>query len=289
MIKYLIVCHGFIGDCLFASSIAKALKKWKGEEVKLDYLIPVIQPYTLLMANPNINNVWVSEAKTKDYDIVVNLRQVDQQFPATLQFQAMSGIPAEHRCVDYTIYLPKDMPADGGKGFHEKPVLGIPKNWIEKSFKFTEDEYWRGIDVPHMGYGGKKHDIEYIKRELSRDFEIYEFGLEAGIGQFDKRAANPLAYAQMAVNIKKHCHMVLGPEGGLTNLSAGLDIQTVITTDFIWQLYGPNGIMRKLQNPMMGPLTYFPGRDHVHIQPFADEDEIINTVKKAYHDSRFTN
>ena len=51
MEKILVKCTGFIGDTLFASSIAKKLKEQDPFRV-VDFTIPVAQPLELLNNNP---------------------------------------------------------------------------------------------------------------------------------------------------------------------------------------------------------------------------------------------
>ena len=279
MNSYLIQCPGFIGDQFFASSVADALKEWKPDAI-IDMLLPVVQPKYLLEANPNIRHAFFgNELSSYKNSHFISLPTIDQSLAATLQFQRAANIPEEYWQLSYRVW-------DCGNSQFPlppvfiKPVLGVVRSWPEKSFKFTREEYAQGIDTPNLGYGGKKHDIEYILKELRKDFQVILFGLDANVSQHSAEASNPRSFANMAWEIKYFCDFFLGPEGGLTNLAAGAGVRTAITTDFIWQLYGPNGIMRKIERPAMGPRTYFPNNNHLHIQPFADEDEIISTVRK---------
>ena len=71
MQKILIKCTGFIGDILFASSIAKKLKE-QNKECTVDYSIPVSQPLELLYNNPYIDNVFLdSNINEADYERVI--------------------------------------------------------------------------------------------------------------------------------------------------------------------------------------------------------------------------
>ena len=58
--KILIKTYGFIGDILFASSIAQKLKEQYGNDCIVDYCIGFPQPYKLLKNNPWIDNVYLS-------------------------------------------------------------------------------------------------------------------------------------------------------------------------------------------------------------------------------------
>ena len=62
MEKILVKCTGFIGDILFASSIARKLKE-QSNNITIDYSIPVAQPLELLFNNPYIdNNIGLTDA-----------------------------------------------------------------------------------------------------------------------------------------------------------------------------------------------------------------------------------
>ena len=58
--KCLIVTHGFFGDIIFASSIAKKLKE-EDQFDEVDYLIGFPQVERLMQNNPHISNVYVSD------------------------------------------------------------------------------------------------------------------------------------------------------------------------------------------------------------------------------------
>ena len=56
---------------------------------------------------------------------------------------------------------------------------------------------------------------------------------------------------------------MIGGESGLINLAAGVKgTKTIITGDYVHQLYGWNGVMRKLKEPKLGPEFYFGGDKH---------------------------
>ena len=46
-------------------------------------------------------------------------------------------------------------------------------NWEERSFAFNEDEYKLGIDVPDLGYGGKRRNISKIIDQLQQHNDLY--------------------------------------------------------------------------------------------------------------------
>jgi hypothetical protein len=281
--KLLIKTTGFIGDILFATSIAKKAKLEHGIE-EVDYLINLRQPKLLMMVNPYIHIVHVNKLHPFDrtYDFEVTMPLVDQSEPATIQFQRMAGIAEPE--VDYEVYTVQSYDDEAQQWIWDRmslserrPVVGYVVNWIDKSFEFTPEEYARGVDVPHLGYGGRKHDIPRVIKELSKHFFMVPIGLPSGVGQFDPKANDASSYAYTA-SLVKACDFVIGPEGGLTNLAAGVGTTCIMATDFVWQLYGPNGLFKRLESPAMGPKTYFPDADHVHLDPFLDTDGIISAI-----------
>jgi hypothetical protein len=292
-VNILVLCRGFIGDVLFASSLAKKLRQ-KYPNSRVDYVIPVIQPLYLLQQNPYIDNVYTgipAHTNNLEYNMYIEIPVVDQRYPATIQMQAAAGI--EDQDSEYTVYtLPEhDKEAKqwlreyraANKSPHQpdyfaRPVIAYQRNWYEKSFLFTKEEYDRAVDVPHMGYGGKKRNIDYIIQELSKDCLMVPVGLPDGYSQFDQKAADPKLYSQTA-SIIKHCDFFLGSEGGLSNLAAGVGTVSIITTDFIWQLYGPKGIIKQIEAPQMGPATYFPDCGHKHLDPFITDERLIGYVQ----------
>lgn len=282
--KLLIKTTGFIGDILFATSIAKKAKLEHGIE-EVDYLINLRQPKLLMMVNPYIHIVHVNKLHPFDrtYDFEVTMPLVDQSEPATIQFQRMAGIA--HPEVGYEVHTVQSYDDEAQQWIWDRmalserrPVVGYVVNWIDKSFEFNPEEYARGVDVPHLGYGGRKHDIPRVIKELSKHFFMVPIGLPSGVGQFDPKANDASSYAYTASLIKA-CDYVIGEEGGITNLSAGVGTKTIITTSFIAQLYWKNGCMRKIADPKMGPAVYFPDAGHSHLSPFLDTDGIIHNIK----------
>ena len=91
--RCLIITHGFFGDILFASSIAKKLKD-ENQFGIVDYLIGFPQMKRLMENNPYIDSVFVSERTSpspvnsnisfSSYDKIVELRPltfIEPPFP----------------------------------------------------------------------------------------------------------------------------------------------------------------------------------------------------------------
>jgi hypothetical protein len=57
--KILIKAMGFIGDNLFATSVAKKLKYKHDGLCEVDLLLSVAQPFELISMDPHIDNVYL--------------------------------------------------------------------------------------------------------------------------------------------------------------------------------------------------------------------------------------
>lgn len=271
---------GFLGDILFASSVAEPLKK-KYDHVR--FVFRFLAPYELIKNNPFIDSAFVMQETPTIADgwDVFTLGEVNQSIPVTIQFQQKCGI--ENPTLGYTVYtnesydiLAKNYVEDV-KTTTRKKVIAVQSNWEERTFGFTPEEYKRGIDIPPLGYGGRRRRILDILNALSKKYSLIEVGLPAGtrngsLGLFDTPTYS------MTASIIKHCDWMIGGEGGLTNLAAGVGTKTVITGDFIHQLYGWNGCLKKFIEPKMGPKTYFPDAGHVTLDPFLTDDEVVNQI-----------
>ena len=286
----LIRVNGFIGDALFASSIADNLPDFD----TVDFVIQVFQPYELLRLNPNIRNVFMMDTSYNNYDVnqydkVYSVGLVDQSRPATIQYQEKCGVKTPS--LGYTVYTNEIYDEVARKMFEPYRKDGIKiithqANWRERSFLFTPEEYRLGVDVPTFGYGGKHRDIEKILKVIHTSGErvlLVPVGFDNGVGQHDTGMLTTSIYS-MTASIIKESDIMIGAEGGLTNLAAGVGTKTVITTDFIWQLYGPNGVLKKIENPKMGPYTYFPRDGHVGLDPFLTDEEVGSEIVRIINE-----
>lgn len=279
--RYLISINGYIGDIFFASSVADQLIE-QGMATEVDLEIPLRQPFFCLNENPNISVVinGLGVAFSSQYDRAIYLGQVDQSIPATIQFQKKAGIP--NPTVGYKIYLPEYYDIESKKLVDQvrkdnpgKTIVGVQSNWKEKSFLFTREEYERAIDVPGIGFGKGFRNIDTILDIIRPKMVLLPVGLPMGNPQH--LTQDPHQFTSH-VGIMKHVDFVIGSEGGITNIAAGLGTSTIITTDFIWQLYGPKGSQRKIDKPQMGPLKYFPNATHAEIGPFQTDEEVGKSI-----------
>ena len=80
-------------------------------------------------------------------------------------------------------------------------------------------------------------------------------------------------------SLMKYCDAFLGTDGGLATIAAGVGTKTIITGDFNLQLYGWNGVIKKIKHPKLGPYEYF-GEPHIVLDPYLNDNEIINNIIK---------
>lgn len=279
--KYLIKCNGFIGDILFATSIAKKLKEENPNNI-VDYKIPLQQPYYLLLANPYINDVYTANMPDVDiqlalngYDKIIDIPQTTWAEPAPVQFQKVAGVKNPSPEFDVYTMAQHDLFAqtmlDGiKKNKPGAPVIGYDVAWRARAYQTTEEMINRGVGGPHR-------NTEWIVDQLRKHFIMVPMGLPEGVKQTDKKAGDYAGYSLMA-SLIKHCDFMVGPEGGLTNLSCALHTPTIITTCFIQQLYGPKGLFRPCSDPKMGPLVYYPNGGHIHLDPWITDEEVANKI-----------
>jgi hypothetical protein len=271
--RILVNCTGFIGDILFASSVAKKLKNQ--EDCTIDYLIQLHQPEQLLRQNPHINEVFVQFEPPYQYDRVINLHGQNFNYEPPVWYQMKAGVLDTDPSFDVYTVLEYDAWADEEiKKLREgKPVVACMDGWMEKTYQFTEEQYAAGIDVPNLGYGGKHRNISYIIEQLQEYLTLVNVGKPI---DFSARSTTDSSDYTAQASIIKKCDAFIGTEGGLANLACGVGTKTILTGDFVLQLYGWNGSVRKHKQPKLGPIWYKPG--HIEIDPYATDDEVIKRI-----------
>ena len=289
--KILVRCTGFVGDHLFASDLAKELRTKYTEwfdfgkvDPQVDYLVEVHQVMGLFANNPHIDNLYIHKCDDSKYDKVFHMPPVDQSVPPPLYFRRACGLETEE--TGYEIYT--------NKGLHQsakaqipkngKPNVAVQANWSEKSFLYTPEQYEAGIDHPNeTGYGGARRDTQKIVNVLSQHCNIVQVGFPAGTKNDKRQPMGGLVSAglySMTASIIKACDWMIGGESGLINLAAGVGTKTIITGDFVHQLYGPNGVIKKIKSPKLGPEFYFPNSGHVSLDPYLLDEEVIEQMRK---------
>lgn len=277
--KALIQCIGFIGDNLFATSVPKKLKEQGYTQV--DFQLSIAQPLELVMLNPFVDDVYLFETPQYEaYDKVFTLQPIHRRETPTVQFQKQCGITDVSS--DYTIYTNKAIDTytesllkQAAQG---RTLVAYMSNWIEKTFGFTEEEYVKGIDVPNLGYGGRRRDIDYIVNKLSDNESLYVFpvGMPAGFNQREISLDGVSNYT-LTASMLKACDWFVGAEGGLANLAAGVGTKTIITGDYVHQLYGWNGVIEKNEEPKLGTKYYFP-EGHYTLDPYLTDEEVVKEI-----------
>jgi hypothetical protein len=282
--KMLVKCNGYIGDHLFATGIAQSSQYTD----PIDYCVQVVQVMDLFNNDPRIGNVMhiseLTDEMESQYDVVYSLPKVDQSFPPPLYFKHFCEIMTNDN--GYKIYTSKglddsvriQLPING------KPNVAIQANWDERSFLFTKEQYAEGINhPPDLGYGGARRDIDKITKGIAPDVNFISVGYPSGTPSDMRQPAGGIMSSGIystTASIIKACDYMIGGESGLINLAAGVGTKTIITGDFVHQLYGPNGVIKKIQEPKLGPEFYFPDGEHVSLDPFLTDDEVIEQMRE---------
>jgi len=289
--KCLVITCGFFGDIIFATSLAEKLKDERGFE-QVDYLIGFPQVLRLVQNNPHIDNVYVSDnpsafpTKTgidsEQYSDIVRLQQLNYNIPPTCEYQQLSGI--QRLSSEYEVYTEPEydkFAQEYTNSIREdgKKIIAIMSNWEPKTYLFTPEQYKAGIDVPNLGYGGSHRDIVKVVSDLSKHFTLIEVGVPV---EYNQAMTSTIADDNeksllFEASVIKYCDAFVGTDGGLATIAAGVGTKTVITGDFNLQLYGWNGVIKKIEQPRLGPYEYF-GEPHVVLDPYLSDEEVTQAI-----------
>ena len=108
---------------------------------------------------------------------------------------------------------------------------------------------------------------------------MLEVGFTNGVNQFSTGLNTAATYSFTASLIKASDYFI-GAEGGLANLAAGVGTKTIITGDFVHQLYGWNGVIKKIKEPKLGPKFYFGENNHTTLDPYLTDSEVVEKIKE---------
>ena len=299
MTKILVRCRNIhIGDTLFASSVAKKIKEMHPNSL-LHFDISFLQPIELLLNNPYIDGVFYKESADIDYDIVHTIMDedvsaLDPYESAVSQFQKMCNIKNyddsfeifTNPTLDYSIGKSINELKNIGELEEDVKLVGYQVDWSRKSFLFTEEEYQRAEGgKTGNGYGSGSRNIFDIINclELSPDILLFALGLDEKISKHFPEI-NSTSKFSFTASLIKNCDYVIGSEGCITNISSAIGTKTIITTDYIHQMFGPKGILWQQQGgdlnnlekrtPFLGPNMYFAGHGHVHLSPYLTDYEV---------------
>ena len=279
----LIKPYGFVGDTLFAASAARKLKE-EGQFDEVSIVTGFLQIKDLLASHPYIDNILslsvptitpMFDRQVGGYDAEFQTSETNKIVPPPMQAQMECGVlnpdtKFEFQSAPYfKVSIKERWP---------KPYIAYMNvgSWMEKAFDFTEEEYVRGKDVPYLGYGGQLRDIPNIIDEL-RDagFIMVEVGLKKDIrslGITHKSKHRTLAWDAAVI---ENAEFFIGAEGGLANIAAAVHTPTVLTADFVHQLYGWRGVIKQIDNPQLGPRFYWPEDGHIDLNPYWDDEKVI--------------
>lgn len=281
----LIICHGYFGDHLFANSIAEHLVN-ENQYGIVDYVIGFPQVLPFFERNPYIRNVTVTSVGPSPripdnidiYDRVFHLGPISRKLPPAVEMQLSCGVnnPTPQFYVNTNPELDKLVLDTYGE--KNDLVVAIMNGWKERSFLYTKEEYMRGIDVPNLGYGGAHRNTDYITSELEKQYSTVRVGPDDKfINQFSLEYNGPSF--DLTASILKYCDVFIGAEGGLANLAYAVGTKTIITGDFAHQLYGPNGVLQKLEEPKLGPIYYgdVEGK-HITLNPYLTDEDVLLSI-----------
>lgn len=286
MISAVVICHGYLGDHLFASSLAKKLIE-EGHADKVDYVVGFPQVIPLLQLNPYINQILFDGTVTpspqlhsRGYNKIIQLRPLSFVEQPCIEYQKLAGI--QNPTPEFTVYTDTLLDEKFKKElepYRVAPVVAVMNNWQCKAFRFTEEEYIRGIDVPNKGYGGRLRDIPYIINQIKDRFVTIDVGAPENINQFQTATALPSTTRSLLeeASLLKNCDYFIGAEGGLANLASGVGCKTILTSDFVHQLYGWNGVIRKIKEPKLGPRYYF-SDGHIDLDPYLSDEDVVKHI-----------
>lgn len=282
--KILVKTIGFIGDNIFATSVAKKLKEKHGDECEVHFEISILTGFELIHNNPYIDKVFLYGEELGQYDEVHQLSPIHRTETPTIQFQKQCGISDVSS--EYKVYTNIALDDLISKRFNEYrnagyKTIAVQQNWEERSFLFTEDEYKMGIDVPNLGYGGKHRNINFIVSSIDKfkNIILIPVGKQNG---YDQRSSDisDVSEFTLTASVIKNCDLFIGSEGGLSNLAAGVGTRTIITGDFVHQLYGWNGVIEKNEEPKLGPKYYFNDIAHVTLNPYITDEQVVEQISE---------
>ena len=295
----LIKPYGFMGDALFAASAARKLKEEDQYDV-VDLATGLKQVEELLAYDKYVDNIIrvvdptitpLHGVNITGYDAQFELTETNKVFPPPVQAQLECGVREPDTKFEVTID-PEIVAA--AKVVHPDPYIAVMEmgSWCEKAFYFTQKQYEDGIDVPYLGYGGRLRDIAGILNRLERaGYKLVQVGLKAGMKSLqatqdlDPRNHKEGDYYGCFHSIVwdaaviQNADFFIGAEGGLSNVATGVGTKCILGSEFLAQLYGPNGLMLKLPaGPKLGSHIYFPDAGHSLLNPFLTDHEFTETV-----------
>ena len=275
--KVLVKVNGWLGDNIVAQPIAELVRKEKGATT-VDWFTGFDQVTELLMNNPNIDTVITpgipgpnpTRENYDDYDEVLEVGAYTGTYPLPIEHQISAGI--KNPTSEYKVYNSRERLENIVNYFHQvaarKPLVGICLTW--------KNSYKQAINTAP------------IVNLLKQYYTCIPLGLDPRISQAEG-ASDRLkgVYANTAAAMQL-CDVVIGSEGGLTNLAAGTGTRCIYTTDFTYALAGPAGSHYKSNNPLelLGPAAYFKDAGHIPLDKDIHEKDyggaILEELNRIY-------
>lgn len=301
--KVLVRCRNIhIGDILIASSVAKKIKLESGP-CELHFDIDYLQPLELLNENPYIDKVLFKNSESfydEKYELIDSQTTLSPYESSASQFQKLCNIKKfddtfeifTNSTLDYSISSSMRELVEIGDWESDIIKVGYQMDWDKKSFLFTEEEYEKAEngETGH-GYGYSHRNTFDIIECLEKDSQIVLFALGLD-DKISKRfpAINSTSKFSFTASLIKHCDYVIGSEGCITNMSSALGVKTIITTDYIHQMFGSKGIhwqqrggdLNNLETrtAFLGPCKYFPNQGHIELSPYLSDKQVGNQILK---------
>ena len=270
MKKVLVVITGFLGDALLSQPIANRLKEESQADI-VDFIVGFPQTKLLLEQNPYIDNVIISDLYGSSpnylpiahlYDEVRITSPYKGQYPLTIHHQLSTGVKSPQ--LDYKVYTVPEydtLVAEQLKNLPALPIIGIGQVW--KTFDF------------------RCYDSTALTNLLLEKYNVLGIGHPPGVSHIDiatmEESEKTFAYQ---ASLCKHLDLMIGSEGGLTNLAAGVGCKVLYTTDFTYTLSGPEGTHYRHPNPIevLGPRAYFPDSNHKSLDYSIHPDRYVEKI-----------
>ena len=283
--KILVVIWGFLGDALLSQPIAKKLKS-EGQATHVDFMVGFPHTKLLLEQNPYINRVILPshfnptpnpEHIDHLYDEVRVVRKYKGREPLTIEHQVSAKV--QHPTLEYVVYtLPEhdSWAKQEMRKLDSRPIVGISNSW-----KVDSSSYY---------------DPTPLALLLSKDYNVILIGHKSGVTLSNIiDLGQPSETFSFTASKCKHLDLMLGSEGGLTNLAAGVGCPIIYSTDFIYNLAGPKGFNHHHQDPtkLLGPKAYFKDAPHVQLPSEILPEDYLTTfpiqVKKFFDKNGVSN
>ena len=139
-------------------------------------------------------------------------------------------------------------------------------------------------------YNGKQNFLDDVIKELSSIFSICILPRSAEQAHhYLGNSFQHIAVAEKPISfedIANDCDVFVGAEGGLANLAFAVGTDTILTSDFIHQLYGPKGVIQQVPKPMCEPIHYGGPNTHINLDPYLTDEEVFLQIVQHLDNKR---